>query len=110
VLAEHPRREGFKYELGYGDKENWWRGLGLCGASKMSSHGVSRYGGVIGWEATDKRQRAKVCGLAVAHANNKDQLLWLKGSLWNREGDMAYDSDKLLTWTIDGSWIGNGTK
>jgi alpha 1,3-mannosyltransferase len=102
-------REGFKYEFGYGDKENWWRGLGLYGSSKIAAT-ASKYGGVIGWEAADKRHGTKVCGHAIAQVDDKDQLLWLKGSLLNSEGDMVYNSDKLLKWMIDGRWISSGTK
>ena len=96
-------RDEVTYTITYGDKETWWLGLELTGASyEFSGH----YGGIVGWDQVDSRGRHKVCSFVIAHVDAKDRLLWYNGSLLKNKGksSMANEYEVPTHWMIDGEW------
>ncbi|KJJ30492.1 hypothetical protein AFLA70_261g001500 [Aspergillus flavus AF70] len=99
----HDVREEVTYKMTYGDKETWWLGLELTGASyEFSGH----YGGIVGWDKVDSRGRHKVCSFVIAHVDAKDRLLWYNGSLLKNKGksSMANEYEVPTNWMIDAEW------
>ncbi|KAF7593650.1 hypothetical protein BBP40_011056 [Aspergillus hancockii] len=96
-------REETTYKITYGDKETWWFGLELVGASyEFSGH----YGGIVGWPEVDDKGRQKVCSFVIAHVDAKNQLLWYNGSLLKNKGrsEMADEYETPTNWMIDAEW------
>ncbi|KAB8237935.1 putative alpha-1,3-mannosyltransferase [Aspergillus alliaceus] len=96
-------REETTYKITYGDKETWWFGLELVGASyEFSGH----YGGIVGWEDVDEKGKPKVCSFVIAHVDAKDRLLWYNGSLLKNKGksEMANEYEVPTNWMIDAEW------
>ncbi|KAE8380432.1 mannosyltransferase putative-domain-containing protein [Aspergillus bertholletiae] len=96
-------REEVTYKITYGDKETWWLGLELTGASyEFSGH----YGGIVGWDQVDGRGRHKVCSFVIAHVDAKDRLLWYNGSLLKNKGksSMKNEYEVPTNWMIDAEW------
>ncbi|KAF7631585.1 mannosyltransferase putative-domain-containing protein [Aspergillus flavus] len=96
-------REEVTYKMTYGDKETWWLGLELTGASyEFSAH----YGGIVGWEQVDSRGRHKVCSFVIAHVDAKDRLLWYNGSMLKNKGksSMTNEYEVHTNWMIDAEW------
>ncbi|KAE8310650.1 mannosyltransferase putative-domain-containing protein [Aspergillus transmontanensis] len=96
-------REEVTYKMTYGDKETWWLGLELTGASyEFSGH----YGGIVGWDQVDSRGRHKVCSFVIAHVDAKDRLLWYNGSLLKnkRKSSMTNEYEAPTNWMIDAEW------
>jgi hypothetical protein len=94
-------REEVTYKITYGDKESWWLGLELAGASyEMEKH----YGGIVGWEERDAEGRAKVCSFVIAHVDDSDRLLWYNGGLLKNKLASDVDYDAPLKWMIDAEW------
>ncbi|KAE8421011.1 mannosyltransferase putative-domain-containing protein [Aspergillus pseudocaelatus] len=96
-------REEVTYKITYGDKETWWLGLELTGASyEFSGH----YGGIVGRDQVDSRGRHKVCSFVIAHVDAKDRLLWYNGSLLKNKGKsgMANEYEVPTNWMIDAEW------
>ncbi|GMG48303.1 unnamed protein product [Aspergillus oryzae var. brunneus] len=96
-------REEVTYKITYGDKETWWLGLELTGATyEFSGH----YGGIVGWEQVDSRGRHKVCSFVIAHVDAKDRLLWYNGSLLKNKGksSMTNEYEVPTNWMIDAEW------
>ncbi|OGM49450.1 hypothetical protein ABOM_001700 [Aspergillus bombycis] len=99
----HDVREEVTYKITYGDKETWWLGLELTGASyEFSGH----YGGIVGWDQVDSRGRHKVCSFVIAHVDAKDKLLWYNGSLLKNKGksSMTNEYEVPTHWMIDAEW------
>ncbi|KNG87437.1 hypothetical protein ANOM_004259 [Aspergillus nomiae NRRL 13137] len=96
-------REEVTYKITYGDKETWWLGLELTGATyEFSGH----YGGIVGWGEVDSRGQNKVCSFVIAHVDAKDRLLWYNGSLLKNKGKsgMTNEYEVPTHWMIDGKW------
>ncbi|GAB1201319.1 hypothetical protein APSETT444_010710 [Aspergillus pseudonomiae] len=96
-------REEVTYKITYGDKETWWLGLELTGASyEFSGH----YGGIVGWDQVDSRGRHKVCSFVIAHVDAKNRLLWYNGSLLKNKvkSSMANEYEIPTHWMIDAEW------
>jgi len=97
-------REEVTYKLTYGDKESWWLGLELAGATyEFEKH----YGAIVGWEENDDQGKDKVCSIYIAHVDEKDQLLWYNGGLLRDKNDKlgthaSYEVPQ--TWMVDAEW------
>ncbi|GLA45097.1 CAZyme family GT71 [Aspergillus niger] len=102
-------REETTYKITYGDKESWWFGLELSGAEyEFSKH----YGGIVGWENVDDKERVGVCSFVIAHVDAKGRLLWYNGSLLKNKGQAGMEDvyevpDK---WMIDAEWVKGSRK
>ncbi|KAE8406851.1 mannosyltransferase putative-domain-containing protein [Aspergillus pseudonomiae] len=99
----HDVREEVTYKMTYGDKETWWLGLELTGATyEFSGH----YGGIVGWDQVDSSGRHKVCSFVIAHVDAKDRLLWYNGSLLKNKGKSSMTNKYGVPthWMIDGKW------
>ncbi|KAE8153274.1 mannosyltransferase putative-domain-containing protein [Aspergillus avenaceus] len=95
-------REETTYKITYGDKETWWFGLELTGASyEFSKH----YGGIVGWKKVDK-EKEKVCSFVIAHVDAQDRLLWYNGGLLKNKGNKNMQDvyDVPTHWMVDAEW------
>jgi len=104
-------REEATYRMTYGDKESWWLGLELSGASyEFERH----YAAIVGWEEPDRDAEgtSKVCSFVIAHLDEKDDLLWYNGSLLKNKGrsNMTNEYDVPLKWMVGGQWQKGATK
>ncbi|KAK0612564.1 glycosyltransferase family 71 protein [Bombardia bombarda] len=98
-----PVRESITYKITYGDKETWWFGLELAGATyEFEKH----YGAIVGWEETDEEGRRKVCSFVIAHVDEKDQLLWYNGGLLKNKAleEMKNVYQVPQKWMVDAEW------
>ncbi|KAK3331309.1 mannosyltransferase putative-domain-containing protein [Apodospora peruviana] len=100
-----PVRDSITYKITYGDKESWWFGLELTGATyEFEKH----YGAMLGWEEPDEEtNKTKICSFTIAHLDENNQLLWYNGGLLKNkllEGmqDVYEVPNK---WMVDAEWI-----
>ncbi|OHW97263.1 glycosyl transferase [Colletotrichum incanum] len=101
-------REEVTYKITYGDKESWWLGFELSGASYAFE---KHYGAMVGWvknKVADTVQR--ICSFVIGHIDVGDELIWYNGGLLkNKKVDL--NEFGLPTHTIvDGTWEKGGDR
>lgn len=67
------------YKMGHGDKESWWFGLELTGASYAFER---HYASMVGWLADPAEEgNPSVCSFVIGHLDERDRLFWYNGGL-----------------------------
>ncbi|KAF7885986.1 uncharacterized protein EAF02_004495 [Botrytis sinoallii] len=105
-------REIITYRNTHGDKETYWLGMELSGVEYSFAE---KYGGIVGrhvWNVTDGIRREDVCGSAIAHVDEKGELLWFNGGLVRKKSDNEgkrtfMDVEGDMRWALDGNWRWN---
>ncbi|KAF7935130.1 uncharacterized protein EAE98_003175 [Botrytis deweyae] len=105
-------REIITYRNTHGDKETYWLGMELSGVEYSFAE---KYGGIVGrhvWNVTDGITREDVCGSAIAHVDEKGELLWFNGGLVRKKSDdegkrTFMDMEGDMKWALDGNWRWN---
>ncbi|TGO78318.1 hypothetical protein BELL_0070g00030 [Botrytis elliptica] len=105
-------REIITYRNTHGDKETYWLGMELSGVEYSFAE---KYGGIVGrhvWNVTDGITREDVCGSAIAHVDEKGELLWFNGGLVRKKSDdegkrTFMDVEGDMRWALDGNWRWN---
>ncbi|TEY73121.1 hypothetical protein BOTCAL_0083g00340 [Botryotinia calthae] len=105
-------RELITYRNTHGDKEAYWLGMELSGVEYSFAE---NYGGIFGkqvWNLTDGIRREDVCGCAIAHVDEKGELLWFNGGLVRKKSDNEgmrtfMDVDGHMRWALNGHWRWN---
>ncbi|TGO19134.1 hypothetical protein BPAE_0354g00080 [Botrytis paeoniae] len=105
-------REIITYRNTHGDKETYWLGMELSGVEYSFAE---KYGGIIGghvWNVTDGIRREDICGSAIAHVDEKGDLLWFNGGLVKKKSDKEgkrtfMDVEGDMRWALDGNWMWN---
>ena len=94
-----PVRDEWTYKMSYGEKESWWFGLELSGATySFENH----YGSMLGQK--NAANGNKVCSFTIAHVDEHDKLLWYNGSLLRNKLINATAFDIPTHWMLDGVW------
>lgn len=79
-----------------GDKETFWLGLEMC---QVPYHFAKHYGIGLG-PVSD----GNVCGIAIAHLDERDRLLWFNGALLaNKHQDKGIYAN-FTHYVLDGHW------
>jgi len=103
-------REEVTYKLTYGDKESWWLGMELVGATYEFEE---YYGSMLGWESKhieDGKESPAVCSFVIAHLDDEGRLLWYNGSLLKNKVKHPQTYDVPEAWMMDGTWKKGTTK
>ncbi|KAG6989916.1 hypothetical protein G7Y79_00061g093030 [Physcia stellaris] len=89
----------------FGDKESYWFGLELC---QVPFYFEKHYGNGLG----PRDDEGKICGNAIAHADEKDRLLWFNGALLKNKYQDNKEYGNFTHYMLDGHWLpqngGNG--
>ncbi|KAL1959623.1 hypothetical protein VTO42DRAFT_1658 [Malbranchea cinnamomea] len=93
-------RNQVTYKMGYGDKESWWLAFELCKVPYSFEH---RYAAIIG-EVVKRDNVSRVCSFTIAHVDDKDEPLWLNGSLLKNKALNETEFWIPEAWMADGEW------
>ncbi|KAG9247960.1 mannosyltransferase putative-domain-containing protein [Calycina marina] len=92
-------RDNTTYKMTYGDKESWWFGMELCGVPySFEKHYGAMIGHLRGPGSKD------VCSFTIAHADQKERLLWFNGSLLKNKHMDKKTFEVPTHWMADGKW------
>ncbi|KAF2153472.1 glycosyltransferase family 71 protein [Myriangium duriaei CBS 260.36] len=102
-------RDEVTYRMTYGDKETYWMGLEMSGATYEFEE---YYASIVGWEEAEKDGSKKVCSFVIAHPDEKKRLLWYNGSLLKNKGieEMMHEYQTPESWMYDATWQKGGRK
>ncbi|KAH8179025.1 mannosyltransferase [Sarocladium implicatum] len=103
-------RDEITYKLTYGDKESWWFGLELSGATYAFE---SHYGSMVGWPRSDPGKdgdKEKVCSFYIGHVDTKAELFWYNGGLLVNKRVDAKTFGVPSHLMIDGKWHKGGNR
>lgn len=105
-------RDEVTYKMTHGDKESWWFGLELSGATYAFEE---HYGSMVGWpsdeaEPAGDEKNDKVCSFVIGHVDTKDELFWYNGGLLKLKKGDPREFGLPTHLMIDGKWHKNGNK
>ncbi|OHE94111.1 hypothetical protein CORC01_10568 [Colletotrichum orchidophilum] len=101
-------REEVSYKITYGDKETWWFGLELTGASYAFE---KHYGSMVGW-FKDKVNDAveRICSFVIGHVDERDNLIWYNGGLLKNKKVDPNEFGLPTHTVVDGTWEKGGDR
>ena len=102
----HAVRESITYKICYGDKESWWFGLELSGASYAFEE---HYGSMLG-SIKEVNGKTKICSFTIAHLDMRGKLLWYNGSLLKNKAVNQEEFDVPTHYMVDGVWEKGASK
>lgn len=97
----------FTYKQTYGDKESWWFGLELSGATYAFE---PHYGAIAGYIQDNEDDEVKVCSFTIAHMDRNNTVLWYNGSLLKNKAVDKTGFSVPSHWMLDGVWEKGHTK
>ncbi|KXH54165.1 hypothetical protein CSAL01_08803 [Colletotrichum salicis] len=101
-------REEVSYKITYGDKETWWFGLELSGASYAFE---KHYGSMVGWlkdKVNDSIER--ICSFVIGHVDVRDDLIWYNGGLLKNKKVDPKEFGLPTHTVVDGTWEKGGDR
>ncbi|KXH49582.1 hypothetical protein CNYM01_05896 [Colletotrichum nymphaeae SA-01] len=101
-------REEVSYKITYGDKETWWFGLELSGATYAFE---KHYGSMVGWfkdKVNDSVER--ICSFVIGHVDVRDDLIWYNGGLLKNKKVDPKEFGLPTHTVVDGTWEKGGDR
>ncbi|KAK1469216.1 hypothetical protein CMEL01_00983 [Colletotrichum melonis] len=101
-------REEVSYKITYGDKETWWFGLELSGATYAFE---KHYGSMVGWfkdKVNDSIER--ICSFVIGHVDLRDDLIWYNGGLLKNKKVDPKEFGLPTHTLVDGTWEKGGDR
>ncbi|KAL2874691.1 hypothetical protein SGCOL_010162 [Colletotrichum sp. CLE4] len=101
-------REEVSYKITYGDKETWWFGLELSGASYAFE---KHYGSMVGWfkdKVNDSVER--ICSFVIGHVDVRDDLIWYNGGILKNKKVDPKEFGLPTHTVVDGTWEKGGDR
>ncbi|KAF9880094.1 hypothetical protein CkaCkLH20_02048 [Colletotrichum karsti] len=98
----HAVREEVTYKMTYGDKETWWFGFELSGATySFEKH----YGAMVGWlRDTMEDSVVRICSFVIGHVDVRDELIWYNGGLLKNKKVDKHEFGLPTHTMVDGTW------
>lgn len=101
-------REEVSYKITYGDKETWWFGFELSGATYAFE---KHYGSMVGWfkdKVNDSIER--ICSFVIGHVDLRDDLIWYNGGLLKNKKVDPKEFGLPTHTLVDGTWEKGGDR
>ncbi|KAK1465288.1 hypothetical protein CCUS01_07694 [Colletotrichum cuscutae] len=101
-------REEVSYKITYGDKETWWFGLEVSGATYAFE---KHYGSMVGWfkdKVNDSVER--ICSFVIGHVDVRDDLIWYNGGLLKNKKVDPKEFGLPTHTVVDGTWEKGGDR
>ncbi|KAI7783664.1 hypothetical protein LA080_011592 [Diaporthe eres] len=101
-------RDEVTYTLTYGDKESWWFGFELSGASYSFER---HYATMFGWlQAKTGESMERICSFVIGHLDDEDEVLWYNGGLLKNKRLDPLEFGLPTHMMVDGTWEKGATK